>query len=725
MLRKASIAGAGSVSSMPPTRENPPPGGAGWRKVAALALAAAAAGLPLNHIGTYTLLVIAAVVIFTGEVSTRVSAWIAAGAIVLITIGGQWFLSPPPIAEGHNVFLPEPGGVLERSLPPDVYRHMADQFEAQYPPAVRCQPGSVGCWQGSHPESTFAFSADGVFHPSEFSRAVPSLDFSDPVWLRIGFINELRYNWYTADPDVHRGDRDRRFWMGLYRWHLTMPWFQVIRVPAAFVGGALCWRGEIMWEGAGEHFSALPGNKCRTIASDDAGRRVFGIAIKPDTLAMHLDPPWRVRLLRWVSVLLTVVAVCAVPAVLARVKPRRTIVPFILIGLAALVISVDDASFLGGIRPFDGGDDGLFYDSVGRSILQKILAGDLYGAIEGGEKVFYYGGPGLRYFRAFEHVVFGESYLGYLSIVLLMPFLTWVLARRFLPERWALPIVLVFTAIPLGELFGTTFVDYAKWAARGFADPAAYIIFAAALPPLIGTTPAGSRVDFAPAFFSALLFALSVFMKPIVLPAAAIMLAGAGLAALVSRQWRRLAALCIGFAPVLSMALHNWVYGHVFVLLSSNAGLPEILVMPPSAYRAALHELLTGQVGSGYLRRALIQIPRWLSGPAASYATVPLNGAGVAILIYVVARGRGFDPWLRLIGAAALAQHAVALFYVATPRYHFLAWFLTLIVSAVWVHQIGMPWLRRRYPDLWQRLATDPFSLRLAAGLARLEATYA
>ena len=95
----------------------------------------------------------------------------------------------------------------------------------------------------------------------------------------------------------------------------------------------------------------------------------------------------------------------------------------IIIGLSVLVIAVDDASFLGGVRPFDGGDDGLFYDGVGRVILQKLLAGDIYGAFEGGEKVFYYGGPGLRYFRALEHVVFGESYLGYLSLVLLLPFL--------------------------------------------------------------------------------------------------------------------------------------------------------------------------------------------------------------------------------------------------------------------------------------------------------------
>ena len=116
------------------------------------------------------------------------------------------------------------------------------------------------------------------------------------------------------------------------------------------------------------------------------------------------------------------------------------LVPLIIVGLSVLVIAVDDASFLGGLRPFDGGDDGLFYDGVGRVILQKLLAGDFFGALEGGEKVFYYGGPGLRYFRALEHIVFGESYLGYSSLILLFPFLVRALFRRFLPEHWALAL---------------------------------------------------------------------------------------------------------------------------------------------------------------------------------------------------------------------------------------------------------------------------------------------
>jgi len=84
--------------------------------------------------------------------------------------------------------------------------------------------------------------------------------------------------------------------------------------------------------------------------------------------------------------------------------------------------------------------------------------------------------------------------------------------------------------------------------------------------------------------------------------------------------------------------------------------------------------------------------------------------------------GRIFDSWLRLIGAAALAQQAVALFYRAdVARYHFVTWFLTMVVVIVFMHEVGIGWLQRRYPKLSERLANHPLSLWLASGLTRLQ----
>jgi len=694
------------------------PSGAGWLKLAALLLAISVSGLPINSVGTYALLVVLAVLIFTGELRVQRHAWLAALAIVLVTLAGQAWLSPSRLDEGHNVFLPN-SPTLERGLPAQVYAKLAQGFDAQYPPAKRCTKEVDGCWvtQG-FPDRAFAFSADGVLHRSPMSRAVTGIDFSDPVWLRLGFINEGRYNWYPMS-DVQRTQRDRRFWMGLHRWHLTMPWYEAIRLPAAYVGGELCWRGEVMWEGEGERFALLPTQGCRAIELADSGRYIFGIAIKPDTLAMQLTPPWPMRLMLWAQRALWLVAAFGLTATLVRVNARRAALPLLFIALAVAVIAVDDGSFLGGVRPFDGGDDGLFYDGVSRVIVQKLLAGDIWGAFEGGEKVFYYGGPGLRYFRALEHVLFGESYLGYLSLILLLPILVWRLFRRFLPDLWPLALTLLFIAVPLGLLFGTSFANYVKWAARGYADPAAYLFFIAGLGVLVGAR-AGPSANFLPALFGALLLVLGITMKPIVAPAAAVLLSGCGLAALAQQQWLRLVGLCMGTLPVFWMALHNWVFGHVFVLFSANSADANLLVMPPSTYLTALRQLFAFDFSG--LARIVLQVAGWLSGPAETYWTIPLNAAGVAIAAWVVLRGWQFDTWLRLIGAAALAQHSVAFFYnAAVGRYHFLSWFLTLLVVAVFVQRVGLGWFQRHYPLLCERWAAHPLSRQLALGLARLQ----
>ena len=93
-------------------------GGAGFGAVAV--------GLPINQLEAYALLLVAAVIIFSGEVRASAGAWATAVAVVAVAIAGQLLLAPPRIEEGHNVFLPSQA--LERALPADVYRQLADRI---------------------------------------------------------------------------------------------------------------------------------------------------------------------------------------------------------------------------------------------------------------------------------------------------------------------------------------------------------------------------------------------------------------------------------------------------------------------------------------------------------------------------------------------------------------------------------------------------------------------
>src|SRR4029077_4567820 len=129
---------------------------------------------------------------------------------------------------------------------------------------------------------------------------------------------------------------------------------------------------------------------------------------------------------------------------------------------------------------------------------------------------------------------------------------------------------------------------YVVWAARGFADPFAFILLFAALvlivPPRTGDLPGAGRV-----FASGLLFAAATFCRPNLLLASGAMVGGAGLMWLWQRQFRRAIALAAGFAQLAVATLHNYVFGHVLVPFASSVNLPQTLLMPPLDYaRAAL-----------------------------------------------------------------------------------------------------------------------------------------
>ena len=723
-----------------------------WLKLAALVLVVAALGLPINDLFRYALLVIATVVVVTGTVGTRVAPWLAALAALALCMLGQLLFPAPRIEEGHNVFLLDdtrenlpahsresgnpgatvrgPGSPLARGrtdgegfasgLPREVFRHMAAEFDATYPRERRCAPNEDGCWRGqAFPAKSFAFSADGIFQHPAYSRRVTGIDFSDPVWLRLGFINELSYNWNSQVSELARAHRDRRSLAFLHQWTLAMPWFVMYRFPADFIGSQLCWRGEVLWEGDDEHFESLTHGdmQCRTLTREDTGRKIFGVAIAHD-LAMRLVPTWPVRLRQLVEPALALAVSAAVVALLVRLRARRLVLPFALIAATLLVAVFNDASFVGGVRPFDSGDDGLVYDGYARVILQRLVDGDIAGALEGGEAVFYFT-PGLRYLRAAEHVVFGETYLGYLSLILLLPFLVFALFRRFLPLTWAIALTLIFAAIPVGVGFGSSLVQYVKWAARGFADPAAYVLFLAAFVLLLGRLGERPRDHFGRAFAAGLLFALALAVRPNIAPAAGVLLAGAAIAALGQRAFARASALALGFAGVFAMALHNWIYGGAIVPFTTSAAHPLLLVMPPSAYLAALFELARGDLTGAHVMRALSQIVGWLAGPSEAIAMAPLNAAAIALLLRVVLMRRA-DPWLRLTAGAMLAQHAVALVYAAAGRYTYITWLLTLLVVAAWAHGEGLTLLRRWCPRLSERMAKHPARVALARGLGRM-----
>jgi hypothetical protein len=683
-------------------------------KVTIGALMVLATGLPINDLLSYALLAIAVTVLAIGRITSQRSLWTVAVLLVVAALTAKILIKTPLIEEGHNVFLP--GGesnALVSGLPPDVYRAMAAEFDRASPPATRCKATTPGCWQTfGRPDRVYAFSFDGLYDKPAYSRRVTGIDFSDADLQRLGFVNEVKYNWDSSVSEIDRAHRQRGLRGILHPWRITMPHFVMFRFPAAFVGSQLCWKGSALWETADGQFAPSPhaGMACRPLESNDIGKRIFGLAIS-SPLAMILRPTLAVRFVQLAKPALELIAVVALLMLLVRWQSRQLLLPLTFITLALVVIVANDSSLLSGLRPFDSGDDGLIYDGWSRLIVQKLLAGDISGALQGLEPVFYFT-PGSRYLRAIEHMAFGENYFGYVSLLLLLPFLVFWLFRRFLNGPAALAIALVFVGFPIGVLFGSTFYLYVKHAAHGYGDSAGAIFFIAGTIGLVGCSRRGPKPEFLTTLGTGILIALALFVRPNFAVGAAVALGGAGLAALWQRRFRMLAGLCIGFFPVFGMALHNWYFGGTFILFSLHTTLAQSMPMPPHAYLSALWELVHFDFAGGAAARGVLQIGRMLIGPSESALMVPLHAAALVIVARVLLSAR-YEGWLRLVAASTLGLYTPDLFFIYSDRYQLVAWLFTLLVCCVWVREEGLVWLRRRYPRLIDKIARQPFVARI------------
>jgi len=337
------------------------------RKVAVLAIVVVAIGLPINDRFDYFTLLAAAVVVCVGTIKAMPSRWIAAAGLAALIAAAHVLLPAPRITEGHNVFLPGPDAAQKSGLPREVFDFVDKTFAAQYPPEKSCHDRSRGCWRldRSAAQDGFAFSSDGFFDRGDHSRRVTGIDFSDPVQARLGVVNELIYNWSPNESDIERFTRDRHSLNLFDRFHMRFPLYLMYRFPVAFAGSTLCWRGDVLWEGASEHFDVLSHRDmaCREIAPADAGRRIYAVAIKLDRpLAMRLKPSWTVWLRDLFAEALTLLGVIGILGLLVRVAPRKLVWPAILIGLSLLIIVIDDINLIGGLRRLDSGGDGMSYD---------------------------------------------------------------------------------------------------------------------------------------------------------------------------------------------------------------------------------------------------------------------------------------------------------------------------------------------------------------------------
>lgn len=637
----------------------------------AILIALGASGIPVNEPTRLIVFFMAAIWLGAGRLRLRFWNWAAAVAVLLLVTIGANSIPIARIQEGHNIFVRiSDGEALEQGLPAAVFKRMREQFDSRYPLSGRCKADDYWCWARSNqlPDRAFAFSADGAWSKPAWSRVVSDISFDELRTLRLGEINLVKYNWGDPFSDVSRE---------------SAPYFVAWRISDDLVGSKLCWRGETMWGSDQSFVSSVHAERsCREILPGDVGATVFALGIEANALSVELEKSPRLQLSSHAWLALRLAGVVAIALLLAAPTLQTLLVGALAaMGFLALVFyrragitAVHD--ILTKLPIFYGGDDGVTYEGYGRLMLQYALRGDWLGFLRGEEFVYYFQ-PGIRYFRALEKAIFGETEYGYLLAFSMFPVVLYKFVSH-ITTPWIAILIVVFSFFGVGASFGLDFYAYTYWMLRGFAEPLAYMLFLLAI--LYGLRLADNYSMRDAALCGSLIFA-AIFLRTNLSIAALTLLAVLSFH-LVWRAPRTLVPLALTSALTLLITLHNLYFGKRLVLLTSTVDHNETLIMPPWIYGRALADIATGAASSANVSHMLGHLTLWLGTERGS---VSLHAVALAALLAAAIFARTFT--MRLLTTVAIALQLTLMFWRPESRFGLLAWLLTSLTIIAFIYR--------------------------------------
>ena len=613
-------------------------------------------GLPIATVSAFLVWIVACVLVCTGvyrSPSRRALAGIApvaiAGSILL------WNVPRTRIQEAHQIFLGDGRALVVRQFLPDVvYEAMNAEFERKFPREHWCNEAQFGCWRSYGDVRTpWAFSADGFLQRDrKWSRVVSDVDYEGDgfrvaVLNSLGASREMPLNFYPWASDVRREQ---------------IPFWVQYEIPEDLLHGKLCHKGWVFWETAPGRFEELSDSvpRCRTIESDDVGKRIIGISgLKPEVLSIRIELPDTLKRWKWVRQTGSAVLLIAVLVSLIRIRISA------LVGLALTILTVIVVigpklwTDLDHVVRLPGGEDGLTYFGLGRGILIDLSYGDFADALMGGERIFYFV-PGYRYFQALGGLLFGDTPLIVLAVQLASIYAIWKLSRAFWPVANASLVTLALYVACAKEQW--------RLAQLGYAEPLAYSLFVLAMA-LAVVQPKNDAAGVARGALCGALFALALFIRPNLAIAGVLVLAAVGARLLSHRNYRLTLALALGASLYLFVPLHNYFFGGTWVWFTSAAAIPENLVLPPEHWRIAI--VLHGEYALSLVAQ---HIHEWLDTTAKQVLAYVFP---VALAIAAWHRLLDWRGWILVLGIIGL--HAPFIFYQATGRYAWLAWLMTLV----------------------------------------------
>lgn len=638
--------------------------------------------MPLDTWGKVIPLVMALFLCIYGRLKPLSKIKIATILLLVLTATlSRHFIPQPEIELGFNLFTPNlQSQVFELGLPQPVFNSFYQQFSSRFPKEQWCDPADTRCWNGGHrPSALWSFSAESIWKHSSLSTKRNYLIASNERDLGMGAINGVGYqaentNWFDEYSDVQRSN---------------VPIIVGLKILTPKYLEKICWKGSL-WMQSGETPLASEfksDGDCQLLAANTQDtfyylmtpqhrlpfrkawiKRIDSRTFFADRFLTPSRPEIEVKwsragnLLNEVKLAIPLICFLVILFSLFEAPALRSEATYLtMVSLIALFTSTHFFDF-GGLITFPAADDGLVHAGFGRAILQYAIQSNWYEALKGVESVFYFM-PGLRYLRASELTLFGETSFGYLILIFFYPFLFFALANEVLNDRktsWAFTLFAVAMFLP-GRII--------RSAAYGFGEPAGYALFMIGLISILRWQKKSSPRYL---ILSALVFGIAVIVRPNLVLATTALSILIFYRLLMKRSWSDLFVFASASSLTLLPLLHNLWFGQKLVLLTSAATIPVNLLAPPSKYLSAARELLSLEIGQN-IQFISSHLALWLSNNA--------GGLVILLIAYFLRKTyRSIDPDIWTLIFSVIPLQVVLIFWHPEGRYSYLAWIISYLL---------------------------------------------
>jgi hypothetical protein len=646
-------------------------------------------GVPVNTQEKLAALIVLALLLLSSAPREGARRYAAAAAIVLVAILVRAFVPHTQVEASHNLYLPtEDAPARYRDIPAEFRAALDAAFLRANPSEAWCDPGEelkrrgaaakrplatgetyysiAHCWRNAvlRPD-TFAFTGDGFFRAQPQVRVLDRLDINGLDDARIAALYAFDAAWYFWRENTNR---------------IAPAWYLALTLPERLVGSRICTRGHVYWASDASWSEPQGGEACREVRREDAGSRLWAFEVgSGPRLAVRLERS--AGLFAW-DLTLRLVLVAALVAIVwltLRVDPAR----FARLGLGTVaggaLVALVAPDFFTQALTVAAERDPLVYRGHGYDIAFALAEGRWRDALRGGEDVFLFM-PGMRYFRAFELALFGDtSYATLIVLLATLPF-HWRLANLVLEGRRAFAVAYMVLCL---TIFARLFV----WAVKGYGEAAGFFLLIAGVTVFLQTLMEQGRYGPAQAarlWAAFLLVALAAWIRPNF----ALVIGVMGLVTLrvhaAGFRWPTSLVILSASLLVFAVALHNAYFGGRLVWFTETLK-GDSLRVDLGDYAAMLAEWLRGTHGEKSARIAH-QLAGWM---------LPLRWLLLAATGYLLVRGGpGWRP-ARVLAGISLALYVPFLFYFSPSR-HILTADAVGILCALAALRLGASTLRAR-----------------------------